>query len=724
MRMREWRDIHRQLRLLLRDLNWRENHQPASYEAVHRAILSGYLTNIGFRDADSKEYIGPRNRKFSLFPGSGIRKLAPKWVMSAELLETRQLFAHTNAAIRPDWIVHAAKHLTNSEYHSPFYDPRQGRVVAKEKISLRGVVLADGRRVNYTRIDPETCHKIFVAEALAGGSYRGPGKFFQHNKTVVEQLIELEDRTRRRDLHTDQEQLVRFYAARVSLEVVDLKSFERWREQVENDEPRLLYLNTGDLESSSNQEALFPDMLDWEGVQYKVRYCFQPGKEEDGVQVEIPVDLLHQVSSQPAEWLVPGLLEEKCVALVKSLPKQYRRQLVPVPEVVSRILPSLQQGSGSLTKQLASGIKRLKEVQIPDEAWMASDIEPYYLVYFRLVDSGGKQIDGGRDLSRLKQRYRKMAGQALQSHIDTEQSSDNPERSGIQVWDFGSLEETHELLRDGHKIKTWPGLIDCTESAEIKLFDNPFEAKATTLNGVSRLAMNSLKPQIKFLRKELFEHQQMVLVKLGVKSRNTFVDQLLLGVIKEQLLQIEIPRTESQFDYFVSGIRNQLVADATSVERSLLESIQLRDDIRTKLEILHPVTHRVASSAIKTQLEDYFGSDFLTRKGIGSVLQYPRYLTAIERRIDRLQGGVERDQQSQFEFETMLKKFSDVLSVVPSDLQPLVPQIRQMTELLEEWRISLFAQPMKTRFKASEKVVQRALDRLQETLKNADLTRE
>ncbi|MEQ9023142.1 MAG: ATP-dependent RNA helicase HrpA, partial [Pseudomonadales bacterium] len=332
LRMREWREVHFQLSLMSRELGWKTNQNPPDYKSLHRALLSGLITQIGVQQ-ENKEFLGTRNRRFRIFPGSYLAKKPPKWVFSAQMLDTSQLFAHQVAKLDPEWLLGIADHALQTDYYEPFYHVRRGEIMARMRYSLFGLVISDRHKVSYKTIEPDICHELFIREALANWKYRGKGVFFQHNRDICDRLEELEDRTRSGKLMVDEEQLFQFYLERIPAGVNDQASFEAWRAEAETKNPNILFLDEESLTASVDQEKLieFPDSLEWQGLNFQLSYKFQPGSEEDGVTLHVPVDQLHQVPEHLVEWLVPGLLKDKLVAVLKSLPKRYRRELVPIP---------------------------------------------------------------------------------------------------------------------------------------------------------------------------------------------------------------------------------------------------------------------------------------------------------------------------------------------------------------------------------------------------------
>src|SRR5690606_20212410 len=416
MRLREWRDVHHQLKLACAELGFHENQIEADYEAVHRALLSGLLSQIATLD-EQREYLGTRNRKLRIFPGSSQYKKAPKWIVAAEIVETSQVFARSVARIEPAWVLGLNDDLLKLSHSEPRWHAKSGRVVALETAKLYGLVVSDKKRVHFGDIDGVQAREIFIRGALVGGDYRGAAPFLDNNRQVVGAIEDLEDKARRRDILADEEELFRFYDERIPADIVTAAQFDQWRKREEKLNPRLLFIDPSRLMRHGAEaitEAQFPNRIDCEDVSFGIEYHFEPRHPQDGVNVLVPIGLLNRLPSYRFEWLVPGLLRDKCIALIKSLPKQWRKLFVPVPECVDRLMPSLQPGDAPLLTALSQALLKQCGERVPDEAWQPDELEVFYRANFRVLDADGALIDQDRDLVALRARLREPMQRSLQ----------------------------------------------------------------------------------------------------------------------------------------------------------------------------------------------------------------------------------------------------------------------------------------------------------------------
>ncbi|MGV6808044.1 MAG: DUF3418 domain-containing protein, partial [bacterium] len=473
MRVREWRDLHHQLHTLCRQSGLSDKGA-AGYDSIHQSILAGLLTQIG-RLSEGREFEGTRNRKFHVFPGSGLAKKPPKWIVAAEFIETSRLFSHFNARINPEWLPGMLAHLVKKHHSEPHYSAKRGQVMAWEKQTLNGLTVVDRKRVAYDRINPELSREIFIRAALVEGEYRGKGEFFTVNRRLIQEIEDLENRFRRKDILVSDEVVFDFYEQRIPADICSLRRFDSWRKQAEKDRPDLLFLDrntVANLLPGNDDIAQFPDVIEWQGAQYALTYRFEPGHAEDGVSVDIPVEIVHQIPESRFEWLVPGLLRDKVISLIKALPKQYRKHFVPVPAFADKAMQGLKPGNQPLREALAFQLKRHTGIDLPDESWSEATLDPFYRMNFRLIDNAGKVVATGRDLPAMKERYRGAFQAAVSSMPDK-----SIERSDIQCWDFGELPAVYRVKGEsGHRIEAWPTLIVEGDVVQLKLMDSPTKA--------------------------------------------------------------------------------------------------------------------------------------------------------------------------------------------------------------------------------------------------------
>ncbi len=738
-RMREWRDIHTQLAMATKSLGLKPNHEPASYAALHTALLTGLLGNLGyFTKEKTKDYLGARNRRFHIFPGSSQFKKTPEWILAAELLETSKLYAHTVAGIQTDWVLSVAQHLVKRQYVEPHYNARHGQVMAYEKISLYGLVLVEKKPVSYGKIKPEESREVFIRAALVEGRYSEHKRiksviknntdkthFFCWQQELLKELHDLEAKSRRRDIIVDDDILFDFYNKRIPENVINLDGFERWRETVEKEEPRLLFIKREQLMQRADTHivaAQFPDSLEMGGIRVPVVYHFDPSHQDDGVTIKVPVSALHLLSAERLEWLVPGLLAEKITAMIKALPKQWRKQFAPVPSTVEKILPKITIDQSVLDKSLASVVTeqlhRYKGVEVPSECWQPSLLDNYYRLNIHVLDEGGKLLDQGRDLTVLRERYRDHVQGQLQT------VGDGFEKTGLTSWSFGQLPSTHILSQNGLEIRVYPGLLDCGESVNLKLYDNAQEATANSLRGMVRLAMLSQSQTIKYLRKQLLKNRELGLSLVDMGSRDHVVDDIICTAIRQTcfpdiLSEQTLIREERDFLIAIKKGRSEWVERAESIADYLVKSLTTIGEIKKQAkQSKNQLTIAYAMSDIKQQLDNLFYTGCLYETPYNWLQQYPRYLKAIQMRLEKVPMHVQQDRVHIAELEPLWLRFQDALKTDATihytfkseSRNELPPELQHYRWMMEELRVSLFAQSLGTSLPVSIKRLNKQWD--------------
>jgi ATP-dependent helicase HrpA len=704
LRMREWREVHFQLSLMARELRWKLNKNPPSYKCLHKALLSGLITQIGVQQ-ENKEFLGTRNRRFRVFPGSHLARKPPKWVFAAQMLDTSQLFAHQVAKVNPEWLLGIADHALQTDYYEPYYHARRGEIMARMRYSLFGLIVSDQHKVSYKSIEPNLCHELFVREALANWKYRGRGRFLRHNREVCERLQELEDRTRSGELLVDEEQLFQFYMGRIPAEVNDQTTFETWRSQAEVDNPQILLLDEDSLTASVDQDKLveFPDTLDWQGLGFRLSYKFQPGSEEDGVTLHVPVDQLHQVPEHLVEWLVPGLLKDKLVAVLKALPKRYRRELVPISAHVDKIWPSMTPGNQPLLDALSHQLKRSMGKALPEDSWADITLDDFYLMRYSLEDDDGRCLASSRNLKELREKYRLQAQEAI-SDIKAD-AQDFPDASS---WQFGDLPDFVDIKKGKENVRLWPALEDKFDRVGYSLKDNVEEARYLHSKGVQRLFLLVQPDAGKYLRKELFKSADLRLMTL-LNPTNEI--QMTLAELKEDLVmavaQDILPeafgiRSPEAFQEEVERHRGELVRRALELESLCLDWADQLRIVKSEMAALS-ADFDEAIADINTQLTDLFAKHFLQYMPSEWQQHVGRYLKGISKRIDRMQGQLPRDLEMVAEITDMQNRYRQLVNEIPIHRRGESSELIDLRWLLEEYRISLFSQPIKTSRPVSRK---------------------
>jgi ATP-dependent helicase HrpA len=709
-RMREWRELHGQLHAIVAELGWRENQVAASFEEIHRALLAGLLGNIGFK-SETQEYDGARGIKFFLFPGSALFQKKPgqagaKWVMAAELAETTRLYARTAAKIEPEWLEKVGAHLLKRHYFDPHWEKQPAQVTAWERVTLYGLTIVPKRRVHYGPLNPTEAREIFIRGALAGGEFNTRAPFFAHNRQLIAEVEELEHKSRRQDVLVDEHTLFAFYDARIPAGIHNGADFEKWRREAEKADPRLLYLTREDLMrhgAESITEEQFPETLSVAGSACALTYRFEPGHPLDGATLSVPLHLLNQIDAARGAWLVPGMLREKITWLTKALPKRVRAACVPVPEFVTGTLVAFSPAplAASLTATLAAHILRKTGQEVPPDAWKESDIPAHLRMNYRIIDEDNAELASGRDLDELKARL----GQAARLTFARAPELDI-ERTGLSAWDFGDLPEKIAFTRNGHPITGYPALVDEGDSAAIRLFDTPEVAAAAMRGGARRLLWLALAAQMKQLDKGLPGFTQAAMQLRAVIPPDGLRADLLGAIADRAFLgEDEAPRSEKAFAVQRDRARTRLSAVDDAACRQLSAIAAEYHAIQGRLA---KAPHAVAQD-IRAQLTHLVYPGFLSATPWTQLAHLPRYLQAIQHRLDKLPN--ERDARHMAavrEWEQLIGKRLEEQrrSELPD------PALETLRWMLEELRVSLFAQELKTPYPVSLKRLQKAWEGL------------
>ncbi|WP_461536369.1 ATP-dependent RNA helicase HrpA [Spongorhabdus nitratireducens] len=700
MRMREWRDMHRQLMLACKDLKLPMNPEPASYDDLHKSLLPGLLGNLGSRDEEA-DYMGARNRRFFVFPTSALYKRKPRWVMSAELVETSRLFARTVAKINPDWIEPCARHLVKRQYFEPHWEKRRGQVVAFEQVTLYGLIIVAKRRINYGRIDPKVAREIFIRSALVEGEFITKGKFYRHNLDLLGQVEDMESRVRRRDILVDEEQLYGFYDERIPENVTNAVEFEQWRKKAEKESPELLHMNLEQLMregAATGSQQQYPDHLTWQSLNFPLKYQFEPGQKDDGVTLEVPVGLLAQLPKNRLEWLVPGMLRDKCIALIRGLPKAIRRNFVPVPDYVDAALDIMSPDDKPLTEMLSTCLLKMTGIRIPPEAWQGGSIENHLQMNIRVLDDKGKSLGEGRDASELRERFSDYSQAAVTRH-----ASGGIEREGLTQWDFGDIPEMLESVQAGMSIKAWPALVDEKTSVALKVFDTEYAAQQAHVQGVVRLIRLMLPEQLfRFVRKEIKHFEQTALFAVSYVDRKALLADFELLAIRMAFLKDEMPRTEADFKQLLEQGRAELVPVAQKLDQLLYDVFRSAHAISKKLKGGISLNHAVSLGDIRQQMQELLYPGFLRQLTPEILEHYPRYMQAVEIRQEKLARDLARDRAATEELQHFRHMYEERKKAHQSQ-QIADPALEQFRWLLEEYRVSLFAQTLGTQQTVSAK---------------------
>ena len=701
LRLKEWRELHGQLLEIVSEMDFKRNEKEANYEQIHKALLAGLLGNIGFKDGESESYAGARGIRFYIAPGSTLKKTRPKWVIAAELVDTTKLYARCVAKIEPDWIEPLARGLTESHYSDPRWDRKMGMVNAWERVSLYGLTIIPKRRVHYGPINPVESREIFIREALANGEFDTRAPFFMANERLIAEVEELEHKARRQDVLVDEHQLFSFYDAKIPADIVNAASFEKWRTEAEKLNPKLLYLTRDDLMrhgADAITAVQFPEKILLDHVETPLKYRFEPGHVLDGVTATIPLALLNQLNPVQTEWLVPGMLREKLTYLIKALPKTFRRVCVPVPEFVTGFLESVDyQFSTPILETLASYIQHKTTLKVSKDDWDLNDIPPHHLMNFSVIDDAGRELAMARDWNALK----KQLGSAAQ--LTFRNTSPDIEKTGLKQWDFGDLPQTLSFERDGLKVVGYPALEDEIESVSVKLFDTEREAVVNLRKGVCRLMRFELKEQMKQLEKSLPNFNQYALTLRGVMSPEDLREDMLLTIADRAFIgEDDLPRTNDDFMKLKARARTRLPAVTQAVARQV-QAIATEYQLLVNQQAKMPATVNRLKRDVEQQIYLLVYKGCFSQTPWEHLQHISRYLKALRLRIEKHPANPDRDGKNAASVGQIWQKWQDKVSALQQAHHDIPQALQDFRWLIEELRVSLFAQELKTPFPVSIK---------------------
>ncbi|MEY6432641.1 ATP-dependent RNA helicase HrpA [Thioalkalicoccus limnaeus] len=711
-RVQEWRDTHAQLREQLHTAGFIENRSEAGYDEVHRALLAGLLSHIGFKD-ESRSYLGARGSRFQIHPSSALFAKPPKWIMAAERVETTRPYGRIVARIQPAWIEEVGRHLVQRSYSEPHWQARAGQVAAYEKVTLYGITLIARRRINYGPINPAEAREIFLRSALVDGDFTTRAPFWRHNQELIAYVRHLEAKSRRRDILVDEEAIYAFYAERIPTGLYSTPQFERWLRQIRASDPKRLHMGIGDLmrrETSELSAAAFPDHLPVSGSALPLEYRFEPGEPGDGVTLVVPLPLLGQVAVERGEWLVPGLLVERITALLRGLPKTWRRSLVPIPDTATQLARRLTASDRPLIQALGEALQELKGVAIPEDAWDLDAIPPHLRMHYRLVDHEGRTLAHGEDLNAIKREHG-GAGRASFARIPTA----DLERDGLTRWDFGDLPESIELTRAGIRMRGYPALIDEGDQVALRVLDAAERAEQATRAGVRRLIALHLASEVRSLRARLpgLDRMRLQYAKApwpsGEAERTRapdLADDLIALILERTFVDEQAPlRDQAAFLQRLTERRPFLPATLDEVCTLVRETLDRYQGLRQRLASVSQINWMASVQDLRGQLDGLIFKGFLLGIPYQRLQSYPRFLRAAEYRAERLSYGAAKDREWMHEMAGLQRRWNERAAAARaagrSDLR--LEEIRWM---LEELRVSLFAQQVGTAYPVSVKRIE------------------
>ena len=701
LRIREWQDIYQQIRLAVREMGLPINSEKAEYQQIHTALLSGLLSHIGLKEAEKQQYLGARNAHFAIFPNSVLFKKQPKWVMAAELVETSKLWGRMVAEIEPEWIEPLAEHLTKKSYSEPRWSKSRGAVIADEKVSLYGVPIVAARPVNYGAIDPRVSREIFIQSALVEGDWNTKHKFFKQNQQLIREVEELEHKSRRRDILVDERTLFEFYDQRIGTDVVSQKHFDTWWKKAEKQDPELLnfersFLINDDAEQVSKLD--FPNFWHQGNLKLKLTYQFEPGTDADGVTVHIPLPLLNQVEMTGFDWQIPGLREELVIALIKSLPKSYRRNFVPAPNYAQAFLSRVVPLEKPLLDTLIYELRRMTGVTVEAEHWNWEQIPSHLKMTFRVVDENGKKIAESMNLDELKFSLKDRVQESISAVAD-----DGIEQSGLHIWSFAELPQCYEQKQRGFSVKAFPAIVDEKDAVGIKLFETEFEQAVAMQQGLRRLLLLNVPSPIKYLHEKLPNKAKLGLYFTPFGRVLDLIDDCIACAVDKLIADFGgFVWNEESFDKLRDFVRenvNEVTVDiAQKVEQILTLTHQLNQRLKGKMDF----TMAFALSDMKSQISGLIYQGFVQKSGYARLPDLLRYLQAIDKRMDKLTQDVNRDRAAMLRVEQVQQAYQQLLAKLPKS-KPISDEVAEIRYMIEELRVSLFAQQLGTKYQVSDK---------------------
>ncbi len=716
IRMREWFDIHAQIMQVIKgDLKMHPNTDDAGYEKIHRALLTGLLSNIGFRH-EQYEYLGGRGLKFFIFPGSGLHKIKPKWIMAAEQVETSKVYARNVARIEPEWIEQCAEHLVKHNYYDPHWAKKSARCMVSERTLLYGLTLQAGRKIPYDHVDPKAAREIFIRSALVDHDYHSNAPFYVANQKLLEEVGMIQHKGRRVDLVEDEQWLYQFYDNKLPPEIVSGITLDTWRKTAERANPKILFLTKEDLTREQEENYVnewdFPDSKKIGNLTIPLQYRFEPGHNEDGVTAIIPVHQLNQVSQAPFDWLVPGLLEEKCIALIKSLPKQIRKHFVPVPQTVKQCLEIEPDFKGTLQEWLGNRLRKLTGEAIPLNVWNTDGVPDHLKMNFRVVDDQGKLLDYGRDLKKLQLKYTAKAEDSFDQI-----AADELNYTGCIQWAFDDLPDTYQFIQKGQTFIGFPAIIDEGDAVGVRIFDTEQKASLQHQAGLIRLFQLQLRKECTYIIKNMPQSATAELTynrlpkhpiistsggkNLGASA--SYKEDMLYLILYSAFVEGRTLRTQQAFEQCLQQNKSGLISTANEAGKIALEIMALYGTIKTQLKRLN--ANDPLAKDINDQLDLLIYAGFIRNTPYQQLKAIPRYLKAIQYRLDKFDNNPLKIQEVS-RYSTRFWK--DIEKKAKKDT--VIPEQDPFRWAIEEFRVSLFAQQLKTAYPVSAKRMDKAWD--------------
>ncbi len=700
-RMREWRDVHSQLHANVAELGWHASRadaeRPEGYRAIHRALLTGLLGNVGLREAEGGSYAGARGIKFWVHPGSWVRKPG-RWLVAAELVETTRLYARTVAAIEPQWLEDLGAHLIKRQRERPHWEKTRAQVVALERGTLYGLPVYANRRIHYGPLDPELARGIFIRSALVEGEFDTRAPFFAHNRKLLHEIERLEHKSRRPDILVDDALIEAFYDARIPGGIHNGADFEKWREEAEPTEPKRLFLRREDLmrhEASGITTDNFPPRLQLGLSSFELDYSFEPGSARDGVTLNAPIALLNQVPAARCEWLVPGLLKEKVRLLAKSLPQRLRHKLGPLEAFAENFVAAQAPSDLPLATALASQLRAELNLEVPLDAMRPDSVPPHLQMNFRVVDEHGRQLAMSRNLADLKREL----GVQTRAVLQEEASAEDNER--YRAWTFGDLEEIMELRRGDQTLVGYPALVDDGEAVTLQVFDAPERAAEMHRAGVRRLLAIAFRERIREIEKSVVRDNALNLEFAQLAGEIQLAGEVASAALERSFLADALPMRQADFELRVDAGRSRLNLVAQEIARTVSAILAAHAQVHKRLAAVAR-TFPQAADDVSASTARLLHPCFVSRTPWPRLQHFPRYLEAAVLRLDKLRTDPARDERLMAEFAPLYAAWQREYAA-RERASALTTEIEQFRWMLEELRVSLFAQSLKTPVSVSVK---------------------
>ncbi|URF02884.1 MULTISPECIES: ATP-dependent RNA helicase HrpA [Cupriavidus] len=720
VRLREWRDVHSQLLTTVTEQGWRLNETEPTFEQVHKALLTGLLGNVGLKldeaDGRGREYLGARGIKFHLWPGSLIARKVGRWIIAAELVETSRLFARTLARIEPEWIEQVGRHLLKVSWSDPHWEKKAGQVLAMERGTLYGLPIYQHRRVHYGPMNPAEARELFIRRALVEGEFDTKLPFYAHNQRLRREIENLEHKSRRQDVLVDDELIYAFYDRALPADLHNQTSFETWYQAESAKDRKLLYLNRDELmrhEAAGITTDLFPKLLPIAGVDMGLSYHFEPGSHRDGVTLTVPLYALNQVRPERTEWLVPGMIKEKVHLLLKSLPQKLRRHCVPLPEYAGGFVDRQPFGEGELIDVLIADIREQTGTMVRRADFKLETLPAHHSMNFKVIDEHGRQLEMGRNLAQLRAEFGGQAQQSFQNIAARDvPAAEAGQYENLTSWSFGELPELLEIRKGNQTLFGYPALVDHGDHCDVEVFDDPQEAARIHHTGLRRLFAIQLREPVKFIEKNIPNLQQMAMQYMTLGTQEELRNQIVMVTLERACMQAPLPRNEAEFNARKDEGRARLSLLAQEMAR--LVGAILAEYAGLPRKLLQAKPFGSAHQDMEAQLARLMTKSFVIDTPYTQLVHFPRYLKGMAMRVDKLKGDPGRDSQRTQEMAPLVQQWQRAEKLLRTQGRGAEDaRLDEFRWMLEELRIALFAQELRTPVPMSVKRLQKVWESMQ-----------